>query len=609
MINQVVVEASKNKWRLRNSELYEGQLIELDWIGFLPDGHGTSYQRRRLISSAKSFLKSRIERPFRKWRAELASTTVVGWFVTLRVIVNWMVENHLWTFAELTEEHIISFFKSRKGRGGVGLPARLHLETYVRVFEDLWTLRHLYCSSIEVNVSEFEDDIFAECRSRDKRPWRAIDEQAALDLVFDATRWLDQYGEFMVEQSHRIYEEQRRWVGISHGRRRKLSPELYSRICAEPIFDEISQKLGVAKTGAGLAQAFSCTLGAVMCLLLFTVGFRVSELLRLDVDCLQQRVGNDGQPTTYLRGVAAKKGGRFREWVVAEPISSVIKFVIRLFELARPTAGSNALFLTRTSGAAIPLPGRKLRRMSTATPITLMRAFARAPFRGDLLDVSKLHPHAARKTFAAFVVSRDKTALEALSLHFGHVYKAFTDGAYAGNLDLQRLLSGEDRRALGDALGELLSSRHLAGRAAGVVTNFREKTIRFKGRLVLRRTVDELIAKGVRLAPCNWGYCLYSQSFSACSGDSSGPNELKRSPSVCAGCANFVVTDVHRAWWNDRVKIDTEFLKRPDLPHQTRILVEERLTQSRKILKQLITEAVKPKHEYQKTHTNSGGKG
>jgi hypothetical protein len=265
-----------------------------------------------------------------------------------------------------------------------------------------------------------------------------------------------------------------------------------------------------------------------------------------------------------------------------------VKWVEELHARARTTADLKALFVTRTQGSSIPLPRRKLRRMSTSSPVSAMQAFANAPFRAIKFRNENLHPHAARKTFAAFVVRRDKTALEALSLHFGHAYRAFTDGAYAGNLELQKLLNQADREELGRALAELLSSPNLAGRAAPAVESFTANGVRFRGKLVLQRSVDELISRGINVAPCNWGYCLYSQPTSSCGGDRIGPNELRRSPDVCASCANFVVSNAHVSWWNSRVERDEAFLANTAVPSQTREFVGKRLEKSQQILRQLI---------------------
>jgi len=591
MRSQVISCQGKYKWTLARGALYDGRQLELNWLKFLPDGVGTKYNRARLVAGAKEFLLVRLERPVRKWRSDISAVTFAGWFTQLRGFVRWMVANNIWQFGELAPDHVISFLKSRKARHGNAPPSRVWIEGYMSLFDDMWAHRHAYVGPIRFNPRESEDEVWVECRVREGKPWRAIEELAALALLVDSLQWIRTHGEFFVDASRRIFEVQSKWVGLSRYQQKRLSTALFASICADPRFEEISAKCGASKTGAGLAHAFTCTTGAAINVLLFTIGQRVSELMRLDTGCLLRETTANGVPISYIKGIAAKKSGLERMWVAGDPVPEVIEWLEDLYAPARAESGLGALFVKRTSGSAIPLPGRKLGRMSVASPVTAMRAFARAPFRSARPEIKGLHPHAARKTFAAFVVSRDKTALEALSLHFGHAYRAFTDGAYAGNLELQQLLSEADRRELGRALSDLLSSSRLAGRAAESVRQFKRSPIRFRGKLFLQRTVDDLIARGVRLAPCNWGYCLYSQSLSACGGDEGGPNDLRRSPEVCAGCANFVVSDAHAAWWNARVKSDEDFLKHPGLPEQTRVLVLGRLDKSRQVLRDLISTA------------------
>ena len=59
---------------------------------------------------------------------------------------------------------------------------------------------------------------------------------------------------------------------------------------------------------------------------------------------------------------------------------------------------------------------------------------------------------------------------------------------------------------------------------------------------------------------------------------------------MCATCANFVVTQEHHAWWNDRVRREEQFLVRKGLSVQATELVEKRLKDSKTILRGLVVE-------------------
>jgi hypothetical protein len=202
----------------------------------------------------------------------------------------------------------------------------------------------------------------------------------------------------------------------------------------------------------------------------------------------------------------------------------------------------------------------------------------------------------ARKTFARFVVMRDKTALQSLAYHYGHVHSSVTDGAYVGaDIGLAKLIREEDRADLAEALMDLLSSGAVGGRAGKNIAQISEQAsggkALFRGKRGLDAAVGKLIDSGIRLAPCDWGYCVYSKAMSACGGDETGPNLVQRAPDVCASCANFSVTERHRPYWNERAKRDEEFLERQGLPDQTKHIVRARLARSREVLVSLVSMA------------------
>ncbi|WP_316677978.1 hypothetical protein [Ralstonia chuxiongensis] len=219
-----------------------------------------------------------------------------------------------------------------------------------------------------------------------------------------------------------------------------------------------------------------------------------------------------------------------------------------------------------------------------------IKMFADAPHRCSSPAVVRLHPHVARKTFARFVVLRDKRALEALSYHFGHTHMMITDGCYVGaDIELAKLMNEEARKDLAHGLEDILRSGALAGKASRSLQTFMRdaQSGRYRGRRTLQSLVSKLINEGVQLAPCDWGYCVYSQSLSACRGTASGPNEENRSPEVCAMCANFVVTEKHRLWWSERQERDALFLSENGIPEQSRQWVSRRQAGTEKVLHEL----------------------
>lgn len=586
------------QWKFNARDIHKDQQVTINWLKALPPEGGTKHQRAYLLKGMKQFLEAKILQPARKARPGVAPGTVVGWYLGLRALVHWMVANDYWRFSQLSVDDLLAFIKSRKARHGSGRPSERSLLFHRNMFEDLWEYRGSYVGALKVNVRAFDAEFKRVCHGKASTPWKPVDEEAALPLIFDSIEWIERYGPFFVSIASEIYDARKKMVGISSGAQAKQLRDLYQRVLARDPFPEIANKLGIQRLDThALARAFSVTQGAALNVLLFLVGLRVSEVVRLDVDCMDDgREDEYGQVIPYIKGIAAKRDSESRKWVAGPPLAAVVKFIKDLFQPVRAAGKCDALFLARTSAAPVPLPGRRIARMGSMTPVTLMSAFANASFRSSRPQIVGLHPHRARKTFARFVVKRDKRSLEALSFHFGHAYVAFTDRAYVGcDIELESLVGEEDRQELGRALSVLLQAPNMAGRGVAAISNFKKANTRFHGKLALQSSVEKLIKQGVHIAPCDWGYCLYTPSLSACGGDDRRPNEMNRSPEVCVGCSNFIVTQEHMHWWNDRAAREEAFLRDGNIPEQARAVAEQRLRSSRRILTELVAPSFKAK--------------
>lgn len=590
MFKDVVVEAGAHHWRLAANALYPDARPIINWLKLLPADVGTKHQRAYLTKSAKEFLAALIEMPSAQRRGTLSHATVENWWRWLRRLVVWMVDRDIWRFSQLSASSILEFLRERSvSADGSGKRLR-HGDTFLVLIRWLWDLRFDYVASLRVNPAGLAYEFDRLFPPKQRHRWKAVDESIALPLLRDAIRWLDTHGPTMQVTLDKRALLERSFVGLTCTARSKLRRKAYAALASDDAFNSMTRDVGMegARPYYALRRALSCTEGACLIILLFMVGFRCRELVSMNSDAMVREDSASGEALYRLHGIAAKKGGAERSWVASGPVVQAFEYLVNLYDDARSHAGEKALLIGRRGGNP-SYPGGVAKRISTNSVGKRMLRFANSAFRNDRPKLTHLHPHAARKTFARFVVLRDKRALESLAYHYGHTHRLITDGCYVGSdVELSQMVAEESRRDLAASLTDILSASAIAGKAAG---NLRELTGagagRLRGRKALHSVVERLIDQGVQLAPCDWGYCVYSQALSACRGDSLGPNEAYRSPGVCSSCANFVVTEKHRGWWTERAERDAEFLTRQGLAAQTIVWVSKRIDDTHAVLRSL----------------------
>ncbi|AQT51624.1 hypothetical protein BHQ31_14995 [Burkholderia cenocepacia] len=591
MFERIVPKTTPHRWFLAESPLYPDEQPTIDWIKFLPPGVGTRHQRQYLLKSVKYFLRALINMPSAKRHSMISPATVKNWVKWTRRLVAWMVGRDIWRFSQLQTLEMLDFLTEcsysllgdKRPLSSAG--------NYVVLLQWLWDLRYDYPASLRINPSTLAGQI-GDIVPPDKRvPWKALDESIALPLIRDALKWIEAHGGFIRHAVDVLSDRLNHCVGLTRFQVHMRIRQTYSLLDDEPGMALAREALGLEHTHSFIVvrHLLTQTEGACLIILLFLVGFRCRELVNLDVDSMLIDQTADGEPIYRLRGVAAKRGGLGRTWVASNEVKEVIEYMTLLYEQVRIKSGKKALFLSRAGGNA-PQIGKCINRISTASVAKRIKQFASAPHRSASPKVLRLHPHSARKTFARFVAIRDKRALESLSYHFGHTHRMITDGCYVGaDIELEKLIGEEARRDLANGLEDILRSGVVAGKAARSLQALKvdADSGAFRGRRSLQSLVDRLIEKGIQLAPCDWGYCVYSQSLSACRGTPAGPNEANRSPEVCAGCSNFVVTEKHRVWWSERLERDQRFLDQAGAPEQSRQLVKRRLLGTEKVLRDL----------------------
>lgn len=583
------------KWLLQPEQLKPHENLSLDWLDVLPAGLGSKHQRAYLLLSMKQFVQLMLQQAIGiDNRRGLSNKTTVNWFNSLRLLARWMVDRSQWRFSQLALSDLAEFLSERAPRSKADGISSATLSAWISKLERLYEYRGKYVGSLRVNPSGLRED---QCLLNFGRPikrWSALDDAIALPLIRDAIGWLERHADYVCAASDRWANLIDSGVVLSNRQRARRSAQFSKEIETEEALQKIRRELRDPTRVASsvLADAVRLTDAACVTIFLFLVGMRVSELVRLDAGCLEVQDGEDGSKSYWLKGIAAKSRGADRTWVCSPPIPYVVKTLESLHSAARRKASQSALMLGRNGNAISAVTSRRISRVGVNAVSQDLRHFARAPFREQWDETIRLHPHRARKTFAKFVVRRDKGALDSLALHFGHVNSQLTDECYVGHdFELAALLDEEDRKDLAECLTDLLSSERLGGKAGEQLIERRTQVgaLQFRGKRGLRTLVERLIDDGVQLAPCDWGYCVYSQVMSACRGSAEGPDGRYRSPDVCAECANFAVSDRHRVWWETRLAREVRFLQREDLPEQTQALVQVRVRNTQRILRGIIS--------------------
>jgi integrase len=587
-LSDLVRKNTGKRWYLNASELYPDMEPYIDWVTFLPPELGTKHQREYLIKSSKQFLSA--------WcssTSSVAHNTVKNRFWQLKRLVGWMARYGIWRFSKLTFDDMSEFIVSQ-GKRKVIATRTLRVKAYL--FDAMWDLRSEYAAALRVNPVGLLQETQSRLKIRADRRWKPLDENVALPIIDRALRWISEHGRYVCSLMERLWLTRNSSIGITSDSRKRLCSRLYATFAAEDGFAALQRDLPQCPktTYKVLQAAVSRTEGACVTSLLFLIGFRSSELVRLDVDCL--KVSTDACIPTYsIEGIGAKGVGR-RTWAATETIAKTVEVLVQMFALKRRASYTRPLLMTRVGALPAP-PGwqSRTRRWRAVHVNRVLQRFVRSAGRELKTKPIKIHSHLGRKTFARFVALRDKRSLESLSYHFGHATRLITDGSYVGyDIELEQLIAEESRLDLARGLTELLTARQVAGKVAPELEALRKKARNFRGKLALDRLVDRLIEDGVALAPCDWGYCVYTQALSACQGSRTKPNEANRSPEICAGCANFGVTKQHQQYWKARRDREAVFLQNADLSEQAKIIAEKRLRNSEQILDKLDAEISHP---------------
>ncbi|MFM0738072.1 hypothetical protein PQQ51_12585 [Paraburkholderia xenovorans] len=601
------IRHSGHCWYIAPDMLHDDKELVLNWLNLVPKNIGTETQRSRLICDAQNIFYEFFKFP-RRGSREIANATVANWFRSLSRLTRWMASRKIWKFSDISKHDLADYIKfcSVRMKGQEPLHTRGIL-AHIQLLREMWELGKSCKRGLVVSPDGL--DLTLPRVPRRLSGWRALDESIALPLLGDAIKWLDSHQEYLLSVIKRRSVYQHSLIKLSRSCRARMMAQFYKDISKEEGCRALRRDLRSEKasTYCLFRNAMAMTDGACITIILFLEGMRASELIRLDFDCLRPRRKVDGANNIKMTGIAAKRGGVRRTWIACEPVVAAVNYFEEAYADVRKKFEMKALIVNQScSNSALSKRAGRISRNGIAERL---RAFAKSPYRKGP-PVSRIHPHVARKTFARFVVMRDKNALESLAYHYGHIFRAITDGSYVGSdLQLQKLLQEEGRLDLVRGLTDILSAQHVGGKAGERIATMRDsKQLAFRGKKGLASLIEKLIREGVQLAPCDWGYCVYAQLFSACQGDADGPNEARRSADVCSVCPNFAVTERHRPWWEARKTRDDEFLQRDDVSEQAIKWVHRRRANTERILIGLNGSAWAEQSDFEERTSEESGK-
>ncbi|MGH8290537.1 MAG: hypothetical protein ACREV7_16220 [Steroidobacteraceae bacterium] len=388
----------------------------------------------------------------------------------------------------------------------------------------------------------------------------------------------------------------------SKRRERRLRP--LDKIAAISALGEITVTTPrgprVIDSTSTFAELVDMLYAACFVVLAYLVGARASEIMSLEAGCVRPLAGNTDTSATDLAVIVgsifkheAGFHGHPHEWVAPAPAVHAISVLEALSAPHRPPSGRRALWVRprhRVLTAQWQSGGREHLRIPTISLMVLLLkrfgAWLELPcYEGKPWELST---HQGRKTFARFVALRDRTSLFALAQHLGHRDRAITDRGYAGN---DYRLEREIEAAVLDksicAWEHMLSAPGLGGRMGAEII---AKRPHFRGARMKQGIASYarmLVEAGLILGVCDWGFCVYREDHSACLGNTSGPNPLRREPSTCARCKNFVVSKEHRPYWVDQAQRHEMLLNEPALPTQTLKIARVRLEEARQMIRSI----------------------
>ena len=581
-------------WTLKPTNALElGRPERILWDVELPSGRRfTDPVYAALLETSRTFIALIRARSLGTGLASRASTTT-GYWHYLRMLIRWMDERHVTRFADLDAPALkrfqLSLAQRRNSKGRTLAPTTI--QKYLHMLLYLYRYRAEIGDGLIVDPCPGQSTgALAGVRENEIPRLPYTPDVIAVPLIQRAIEFLSSCACDLL-RAREVFA-----TVVAEVRRRGHTAEVWRKASARALQRiTLSTHRGAhpIASAAELARLLDVLYAACFVVISYLVGARASEILQLRVGCVQTRSG-DGEADaglTVIQGAIFKREAQFHgrphQWVAPPTVLHAIAVLEALSAPHRVRTGRDELWLrarTHYLGASEwhheTTSAVRVTRTSEMR-LLLHRAapwFDLPPHNGKPW---RLSTHQGRKTFVRFAALRDRTALFAIAQHLGHRERGVTDYSYAGT---DHVLNREIDVAILEqsvtAWEEMLSARRLGGRAGAEVL---AKRPRFRGQRAkqdLQRYARTLVNAGLTLGVCDWGFCVYRQEHSACLGSTTAPNPVRREPSTCASCRNFVVGPQHLAYWQAQVSRHEALLNDPALPRQPLQIARERLREA-----------------------------
>jgi integrase len=582
--------------------------VRIRWDFSLPSGRNfTDPSFAPLLEHARTLLALIRTRSLSTGLPQRA-TTVEGYFSYLRELLRWMEGEGYSRFADLDASALLRFQRSieqRTNQKGAPL-ARTTVQKYLDLLVYLRRFRTEIGDGLTIEPFPGRSTAkTAGVTDANRCTWPYTPEPIAITLVHGAIEFLASCAVDLL-RAREIYA-----TTVAAVQRRGHTAEVWRQATARALRRvtlETAKGPHPIASAADLARFLDVLYTACFVVISYLVGPRASEVLQLQTGCMQPLAPEDsgGDPRlAVIVGAIFKREaayhGRRHQWIAPPPALHAIAVLEALSAPHRARSDRRELWL-RTRGYRFG--ASEWQRSCTAplrvTSTSEMRALlSRCSAWFDLpLHQGKRWPlstHQGRKTFARFAALRDRSALFALAQHLGHRERGMTDRGYTGtDYRLNREIDAGILEHSVSAWEHMLSTPQLGGRAGVEIL---AKRPRFRGARMkqdLKRYARMLVDSGLTLGVCDWGFCVYRQEHSACLGSTTGPNPLRREPSTCASCRNFVVSTQHRVYWLEQARRNEALLNEPALPTQTLKIARERLKEALTMVRSIDATPGKP---------------